>query len=255
MAPDHNPIILDQIESARPISESDQEFQELKNTFIALVSHELRTPLNLLAGYLDLTLEEIDQDPKRAKEYLSMVGENTRKMMTIVQELTDFARMQYDNKISYLAPVSIAGAFLQTYDLLKPNLQKKNINLIVDFQDSIRELKFDGESLIILFRNLLSNAAKFSDTDGKVSVIGKQIEGLVSISVNDWAKPIPENKSEDIFEDFRQLENHLTRRYEGMGLGLAVARRTARFLGGDLKLLVRNDGNTFEILLPLEKGI
>ena len=58
-------------------------------------------------------------------------------------------------------------------------------------------------------------------------------------------------KREVIFEDFRQLENYLTRRYEGMGLGLAVARRTAQFLGGNIKLNVRDDGNTFEIILPI----
>jgi signal transduction histidine kinase len=106
--------------------------------------------------------------------------------------------------------------------------------------------------LIILFRNLLSNAAKFSNEGGKVLVVGKRIDSQVSILVHDWASPIPESKQETIFKDFRQLENYLTRRYEGMGLGLAVARRTARFLGGNIKLTVRKDGNTFEIILPIQ---
>ena len=124
--------------------------------------------------------------------------------------------------------------------------------MVVDLPGSVRNLKFDGESLIILFRNLLSNAAKFSQVNGKVLVVGKIQGSQLSIKINDWASPIPESKRETIFEDFRQLENYLTRRYEGMGLGLAVARRTANFLGGTIELDVRQDGNTFEIILPLE---
>jgi signal transduction histidine kinase len=234
------------------VSDRIRELDELKNTFIALVSHELRTPLNLLAGYLSLGMEELEVNSAKAKEYLSLVEENTNNLMRIVQELTDFTRLQLGKEITFLDPIPIGDAFMQTYDLLKPNLQKKNINLVVDFPDKVRELQYDGDSLIILFRNLLSNAAKFSMDNGKVVVVGKIQNDQLSITVHDWTMPIPETKREVIFEDFRQLENYLTRRYEGMGLGLAVARRTAQFLGGNIKLNVRNDGNTFEIILPID---
>jgi len=253
MGNDKGNLLEGESSPGKGMNERSLELEELKNTFIALVSHELRTPLNLMAGYLDLSLEEIENDPKQAKKYLDIVGENTSKLMRVVQELTDFTRLQLGKEITFLDPIAIEDAFLQTYNLLKPNLMKKNINLVADFPDDVRKERFDGESLIILFRNLLSNAAKFSPEDGKVLVVGMNKGSEVSITVHDWACPIPENKSETIFEDFRQLENHLTRRYEGMGLGLAVARRTARFLGGNINLTVREDGNTFEILLPLEE--
>jgi signal transduction histidine kinase len=251
MTKDNEAFLFNNKSSQQGLDQRGQELEELKNTFIALVSHELRTPLNLMTGYLDLSIEEIDNNPEKAKEFLDIVGKNTSKMMRIVQELTDFSRLQLGKEITYLAPISVEDAFLQTYDLLKPNLVRKNINLVADLPDNVKEQQFDGESLIILFRNLLSNAAKFSPEDGKVLVVGKNMGTELSLRVHDWASPIPTNKSETIFEDFRQLENHLTRRYEGMGLGLAVARRTARFLGGNINLTVRNDGNTFEILLPL----
>ncbi|MCJ7716820.1 MAG: HAMP domain-containing histidine kinase [Anaerolineales bacterium] len=233
-------------------SEKIRDLDELKNTFIALVSHELRTPLNLLAGYLDLGMEELETDTKKARDYLNLVEENTNKLVRVVQELTDFTRLQLGKEITLFDPITIGDAFIQTYDLLKPNLKKKNINLVADLPDNVRELRYDGESLIILLRNLLSNAAKFSREDGKVLVVGKIQDEKVLITIHDWASPIPNTKQETIFEDFRQLENYLTRRYEGMGLGLAVARRTARFLGGNIQLNVREDGNTFEIILPVE---
>jgi signal transduction histidine kinase len=235
------------------VSEKIRELDELKNTFIALVSHELRTPLNLITGYLHLAIDEIEKDTDKTKEYLSLVEQNTRKLTRVVQELTDFTRLQLGKEITFLDPITIGDAFLQTYDLLKPNLKKKNINLVADIPDDIRQMRYDGESLIILFRNLLSNAAKFSKEDGKVLVVGKIHQNDLHLTVHDWASPIPEGKRETIFEDFRQIENYLTRRYEGMGLGLAVARRTARFLGGNIQLTVREDGNTFVIMLPVER--
>ncbi len=253
MSDKQNPLMKDGHIHKKSTADKDRELEELKNTFVALVSHELRTPLNLIVGYLELSLEEIDTDPKQAKQYLEIVGNNTSKLIGIVQELTDFARFQTGKEITYIDPISIESAFLQTYDLLKPNLKKKNINLVADFPADVRELRYDGSSLIILFRNLLSNAAKFSPENGKIVIVGKLLDTQLTITVNDWAIPIPVNKSETIFEDFRQLENYLTRRYEGMGLGLAVARRTARFLGGNIQLSVREDGNTFEIILPIQE--
>ncbi len=253
MSEKQNSFMVDDKNNGKSIVEKSRDLEELKNTFVALVSHELRTPLNLIVGYLDLSLEEIERNPKKAKEYLNIVGSNTSKMTRIVQELTDFAHLQLGKEIAYLDPIPIEDAFFQTYDLLKPNLQRKNIKLVTDFPDDVKEMRYDGESLIILFRNLLSNAAKFSPENSKVLIVGKILASTLSLTFKDWASPIPQDKSETIFEDFRQLENHLTRRYEGMGLGLAVARRTARFLGGNIHLTVRKDGNTFEILLPVEE--
>ena len=234
------------------ITDQLKELDDLKNTFVALVSHELRTPLNLITGYLDLTLEELEKDPATARKYLEIVERNTHKLTRVVQELTDFTRLQLGKEITYLNPIPIGEAFIQTYELLKPNLKNKNIELVVELSREIQNLRYDGDSLIILFRNLLSNAAKFSDPDGQVKITGVFGEVWLKIFVHDWAVPIPEDKRETIFEDFRQLENYLTRRYEGMGLGLAVARRTALFLGGNIQLTVRDDGNTFEVILPID---
>jgi signal transduction histidine kinase len=231
-----------------------KELDELKNTFVALVSHELRTPLNLITGYLDLTREELEKDPATAKKYLEIVERNTLKLTRVVQELTDFTRLQLGKEITYLNPIPIGEAFIQTYDLLKPNLTKKKINVVADLSREIQNMRYDGDSLIILFRNLLSNAAKFSDPGGKVIITGEVDQEWLKLAIHDWAAPIPADKRETIFEDFRQIENYLTRRYEGMGLGLAVARRTALFLGGNIRVVVRKDGNTFEMLLPIDQS-
>ena len=95
------------------VSDRIRELDELKNTFIALVSHELRTPMNLLAGYLALGMEELEENPIKAKEYFSLVEENTSNLMRIVQELTDFTRLQLGKEITFLDPIPVGDAFLQ----------------------------------------------------------------------------------------------------------------------------------------------
>ena len=232
------------------INQRLQELDDLKDNFVALVSHELRTPVNLIAGYLDLGIAELGDDQQRAKEYLELAEKNTRRIIRIVQELTDFARLQRGKEITHLHPLPIRDVIVQVKQLLRPDLEKKQLNLKIDLPEQIRQAAYDGESMIIILRNVLSNAAKFSPPQQNIKVKGEIKDDHLVVECIDWADPIPASKQDIIFEDFRQVENYLTRRYEGMGLGLAVARRTARFLGGDIQLEVRNDGNTFLVILP-----
>ena len=227
-----------------------QELDDLKNTFVALASHELRTPMNLIQGYLEMGLDVLDDEPERARDYLDLALKNSKRMMRIVQELTDFARLTRGREINHSDPVSIGQAFQETWKLLKPDLDQKAVDLVVQIGPEVSEKEFDADNLIVIFRNILSNAAKFSPENSSVLIKGEQKNSELVIGFHDQADPIPESKQETIFQDFRQLENYLTRRYEGMGLGLAVARRTARLLGGDIKLKVRKNGNSFFVMLP-----
>jgi len=236
-----------------PGSEKFQELDELKNTFVALASHELGTPMNLVQGYLEMGLEALENEPDQAREYLDLALKNSKRMMRIVQELTDFARLSRGREITYSDPASVGQAFQETWNLLKPDLDRKSVEIIVQIEEYVMGKKFDAENLIIIFRNILSNAAKFSPEKSSVLVRSERNDSELIIGFHDQADPIPENKQETIFQDFRQLENYLTRRYEGMGLGLAVARRTARLLGGDITLKVRKNGNSFFVILPDQK--
>lgn len=236
----------------RDVSDRLRELDELKNTFVALVSHELRTPMNLVSGYLEMGLDNLEDEPGEAREFFEKAEDNISRLRRVVEELTDFARLQRGKPIIKMNPIPIADAFRQTYALLKPEMDEKEMILQVDIPKAIRNMQYDGESLLIIFRNIMSNAAKFSPTGSPLLIKARQESETIIIAFHDTASPIPDGKRDTIFEDFRQLENYLTRRYEGMGLGLAVARRTARLLGGDILLETREDGNTFKIVLPVK---
>lgn len=232
-----------------------RELDELKTAFVALVSHELRTPVNLINGYLQIGLAQLGGDvPPETREYFQTAAKNAARLTRIVQELTDFARLQSARPVELDDPIPLGEAVLEVFTVLRPALDSKSIRPTLQLPDDLAALRYDGESLIVIFRNLLSNAAKFTPEGGRVWVSGmRTTEGdALRVEVNDTATPIPPEKRETIFEDFRQLENHLTRRYEGLGLGLALARRTARALGGDITLRVGEAGNTFVVTLPLK---
>lgn len=230
-----------------------QELDELKDTFVTLVSHELRTPMALVLGYLQMGVENLGEGVSaEERQYLETALENARHLAGIIQELTDFAKLQRASPVELNDPIALGDAILQVFTMLRPSFETKPIKPSLDLPPDIWKLHYDGESLVVIFRNLLSNAAKFTPSGGRVWVTGTRLRGKerVSICVNDTAPPIPLEKRALIFQDFRQLENYLTRRYEGMGLGLAVARRTALALGGDITLEVNTQGNTFNVMLP-----
>jgi signal transduction histidine kinase len=223
---------------------------------VALVSNELRTPVQLVVGFLDMGIESLDPNtPVETRQLFETAREQGSRLVRIIQELTDFARLQHSQSVEITDPISIGDALTQVLTLLGPSLRTKQVTPEIDLPDEILNAKFDGESLIIIFRNLLSNSAKFTPSGGRVWINGvhSNADGPITISINDTAAPIPPEKKETIFSDFRQMENYLTRRYEGLGLGLAVASRTARSLGGDINLNVRPDGNTFSVSLPIKR--
>ncbi len=231
-----------------------RELDELKSSFVNLVSHELRTPVTLLNGYLEIGIDDLGKNvSEETRNYFERARTSAARLARIVQELTDFARLQQSGKVGPSNPLSIRETLYQVIVMLKPHIEAKSITPDIQLPRDIQNLKYDDESLIIIFRNLLSNSIKFSPKGGKVWIAGQWTSKRhIEIAINDTADRIPEEKLNLIFQDFRQLENHMTRRYEGLGLGLAVARRTARSLGGDITLQVREDGNTFLVTLPIE---
>lgn len=250
-------MVRPKMDSSRTLENTNaqlRELEELKDTFVTLVSHELRTPMSLVLGYLQMGVEHLGTGvDDETRQYFGTALENARHLAGIIQELTDFAKLQKASPVELSDPLPLGEAILQVFTMLRPALENKPLKPSLDLPPDIWNLPYDGESLVVIFRNLISNAAKFTPSGGRVWVTGVRLpaETKVSICVHDTAPPIPPEKQAVIFQDFRQLENFLTRRYEGMGLGLAVARRTALALGGDITLEVHPNGNRFTVVLPV----
>jgi len=239
--------------SSKKDAQKNEEFESLKAEFVTLVSHELRSPATLVNGYLQVALDQFgdDIDPE-IKQYLEVARKNAARLTRIIQELTDFSDMLLADSPRAGNLLPLGQSIEQVLKIFKPHLDAKQIDLRVNIPEQLKKVEYEGESLIIIFRNLLSNSVKFSSVGSRIELSGHQDAKKKEsrVEVLDFASTIPEEKRDHIFDDFRQLENHLTRRYEGMGLGLAVARRTARKHGWDIVHQAQANGNVFSVIFP-----
>lgn len=236
-----------QVEVARVAS-------RLKEEFLATLSHELRTPLHAIIGYSDLVEGAIDPaaDPLIA-EGISRLRVNAQRLHDLLEEMLGFASLRAGHTQPMMAPISIEGLVGEMAAYVEDLLAGRPIDVQVDLPADPPTIVTDYLKLRQVLRSVLSNAAKFTE-EGRVRlVVARRGEDQISISVSDTGIGISPADLHIIFDDFRQIDGSSTRRFGGIGLGLALARGMISVLGGTLEASSRvGEGSTFRILLPIE---
>lgn len=249
------------------------QLNRLKDEFLACISHELRTPLTAVLGLSGLLKEQMLGDlNERQVHYTQLIYQSGRHLMNIVNDILDLTRIETGQLELQPEPVAIATvcerAFQQALQLCSASPPQgtsertaetptptSTTPVLAPFTLSIEPgLEFlvaDEMRLRQMLLNLLSNALKFTDVQGQVGLSVSRWEGWVAFTVWDKGIGIPANKQHLIFQKFQQLENPLTRRFEGIGLGLVLTQRLARLHGGDITFVSREgEGSEFTLLLP-----
>ena len=227
------------------------ELERLKTDFIAITSHELRTPLGLILGHATF-LRELDEG--QYGEQLDTIVRNATKLKEIVENLSDVDNIQNgaarirSNKVSL---AKIAEDVIRTF---QDEANTRNIALKLEGSNSPLDIEADGVKLSIALSNLLKNAIQFTDSGGRVIIKLEEDSGYFKVTVVDNGIGIPARDLPRVFERFFQVETHLTRRYGGMGLGLAVAKATIELHGGRIWAeSVQGKGSIFTFLLPIQQ--
>ncbi len=256
---DQMQVIMGEMEIAREEAESASR---AKSDFLATVSHEIRTPINAIIGYTDLLLLGI-QGPltEQQNDHLERVRSSGKHLVLLIDEVLDLARIESGQMRVELATGSSNAALEAALSLLHPQAAAKGIQLASSCNEN-GDLEYRGDPKRVeqILVNLLANAIKFTDPGGKVTVScaadkSRAVSDSLLISVVDTGIGIPVDKQNDIFEPFIQAESGYTRGHGGAGLGLAISRRFARIMGGDLT--VRSSpgtGSNFTLRLPAEVG-
>jgi signal transduction histidine kinase len=224
---------------------------KVKTEFLASMSHELRTPLSAILGFADLlTSSPKEQLSPRARESLERIRRNGEHLLGLINDVLDLAKAEAGRIELRLAPVNVpmlARACVAEVDSLRSG---KNVKLLAEVGDSPLETVTDAQRVRQILLNLLSNAIKFTDEGEVVLSVGATVNE-VHLSVRDTGIGIPATAMKELFQDFHQLEAGDGRRYEGTGVGLALSRRLARALGGDIEVRSREgEGSTFTLMLP-----
>jgi signal transduction histidine kinase len=227
------------------------ELERLKTDFIAITSHELRTPLGLILGHATFLREMIG---KRHADQLDTIIRNATKLKEIVESLSDVDNYQTGAARIRSQHVSLAKLAKDVILTFQDEANSRNITLRADTGDSDYYLDGDGVKISIILSNLIKNAIQFTDSGGHVTISVHEVPGHMKISVMDDGVGIPAKDLPRVFERFFQVDTHLTRRFGGMGLGLAVARAMVELHGGRIWAeSEESKGSTFTFLLPTDQ--
>lgn len=243
------------IENARLLDELQQAYDELaeldqlKSNFVSIASHELRTPLSVILGYASFLREEVSGE---AGEQIDIVLQSAMRLRSIIDDMVnlrhvDTGQSQLERDIFSMTELisDVAGEFDQL-------AKAKQQILRVDLPEDQLKIDADWQKIYLVLANLLSNAIKFTPSQGRVQVSAQRKGEELWISVMDTGIGIPERDYDRIFDRFYQVEPSLTRRYEGMGLGLSVAKSMVELHSGRIWVeSVVGKGSRFTVVLPI----
>jgi signal transduction histidine kinase len=232
-----------------------RERERLQGELLANISHEFRTPLNVITGYTELLLDgEFGTLPLGAIEPLEGIAAATNNLTDLVQDFLKYARIHASVMHVKEEAVSTKDLACELYRLGNVLVEPKGVSFSVEVTDTPAEFVADPVKLRTILRNLVTNAAKFTSRGGIRVCVNRRAEAL-HFAVRDTGPGIAAGYLELIFEPFRQVDSSSTRVHGGVGLGLALSRKLARLLAGDLEVQSEPGvGSTFTLRLPA-KGI
>ena len=240
-----------------------EEANRAKSAFLAAMSHEFRTPLNAIAGHVQL-LEMGLRGPvtEAQREALERIQRNQRHLLALVNDVLNFAKLEAGRVEYALREVALAEVVADVAPMIEPQLAAKGVGYEVRVPPAQR-VQADPEKLQQILLNLLSNALKFTDAGGHVTVDTALREAgpdggrpdVVFLRVHDTGIGIPRERQDAVFDPFVQVHRNLTRTVEGSGLGLAISRDLARGMGGELRVRSSEGvGSVFTLTLPRAGG-
>lgn len=231
--------------------ETLKQANKVKTEFLASMSHELRTPLSAILGFADLlTTSSKENLSPRARESLERIKRNGEHLLSLINDVLDLAKAEAGRLDVRMAAVTLgplSRACLAEVDSLRAGT---DVRLIADVPDVPIETVTDAQRVRQILLNLLSNALKFTER-GTVTLALEATRQEVRLAVIDTGRGIPAHAISELFQEFHQLDTGEGKRYPGTGIGLALSRRFARALGGEIEVRSREgEGSTFTLVLP-----
>jgi len=213
------------------------EASRLKSEFLANTSHELRTPLTAILGFLRLIMDGAVKDPEKQREFLKIAHESAESLLNIINDVLDLAKIEAGRLEVHFAPVPVRTVLEDVETLFKHQIVFRTRGA-----DSKLVLWTDSDRTSQVLTNLLSNALKFTERGGSITVSCAKLDGQIVFAVEDTGIGIPAEALESVFSSFYQVDGSTTRPRGGTGLGLTISRRLAELMGGTLELSSDGDG-------------
>jgi PAS domain S-box-containing protein len=241
--------LLQREQTAREVAENANR---IKDEFLAVLSHELRSPLNPILGWSTLLLSKKLDEAKTAQA-LTTIQRNARLQSELIEDLLDVARILRGKLSLNVAVVNLVSIIQAAMETVRLAAEAKSIQLEASLAPDVGPVSGDSTRLQQVIWNLLSNAVKFTSNGGRVNIRLESLGSHAQITVSDTGQGIEPDFLPYVFDHFRQANAATTRKFGGLGLGLAIVRHLVELHGGTVKVesLGVGMGATFTVRLPL----
>lgn len=248
--------IDDEFFSCYYLSILDNKMEKVYSDFISTVSHELRTPLTSIRGFADTMLMSFDKlDKNQLQKFLTIIKEQSNRLIKLVENLLSISKIQVQQTNLVYKSVNAKSQIEQAIYVIKNQYPSHPFEFKAECD--VPNILADENKFQQIMINLLDNAAKYSYEKGSILVSlanSPNKENFVSIKIQDHGVGIEPKHLSCIFEKFIRIENHLTRKTQGSGLGLFIVKNLVEKMGGQIcvqsSTVLPNSGTTFEVLLP-----
>lgn len=247
---------LEEEENKRKLEEAIK-LESFKNEFFANISHEFKTPLNIILGAIQLISKNIKNENLSEQavytRYIKPIRQNSYRLLRLVNNLIDITRIDTGFYEIQLGNYDIVNIVENITLSVAQYIEDKGVNLIFDTNYEEKIIACDPDKIERIMLNLLSNAIKYTNVNGNIFVYLNVENDKVIISVEDDGIGIEEEKLGSIFVRFKQVDNVLTRKCEGSGIGLSLVKSLVELHGGNINVVSKvNKGTKFTFELPIK---
>ncbi|MFW6025882.1 MAG: sensor histidine kinase [Candidatus Woesearchaeota archaeon] len=231
-----------------------KRLDSLRSDFVNIAGHELRTPLTSIMGYSELLLNDSENLNKKQKEFLKIIFDECRHINNILKDMLDINKIESGKYEMSFSEHELIEIIEEVENVFKIDFKKSNINFIKVLKiDEDTKIRCDKSKLIQVLKNLISNAIKFTDEGGKITLNVIEDRNEFVFSVKDTGVGISKEEQDRIFEKFYQIGSHLRRNKNGSGLGLSIAREIISGHSGKIKVFSEKGyGTEFIFNIPKE---